>query len=260
MGHERVPVLPRSKSWRKIVTHISQISDFEVSIPQIANATLQNVRKQFGKIHRDEGVKAAFLFLVALSTSRLGDYPDSKSLLPHVDLSLNPSPLQLAVALREWIFSHRQSLEYADIAQKSATDAIVLWTEQEKQQPSLFDKANNVSEIWRKANSGRGFCEVARFFFSKFTERYLNYFLEREASSALPNINDREKFSLSLKKHIDAISKHAFETSRITQSFAAGWFNKYAHQQSLSEKNIEDFLRQAFGKIREELWLELSKQ
>src|SRR5208337_3172713 len=108
-------------------------------------------------------------------------------------------------------------------AQKAATDAIALWTEQQKQQPSIFDKANNVSEIWQKANSGRGFCEVARFFFAKFTERYLNYFLDREASAALPSINDREKFSLSLKEHIDDVSKHAFETAKITQSFAAGW-------------------------------------
>jgi hypothetical protein len=260
MGHERVPVLPRSKSWQKIVTHISQIYDFDVSIPQIANATLQNVRKQFGKLHRDEGVKSAFIFLLALSTSSSKDKPESKSSLPHVDLTPNPSPLQLAVALRKWIFAHRQSFEYADIAQKSATDAIALWTEREKQQPSLFDKANNASQIWRKANTGRGFCEVARLFFSKFTERYLNYFLEREASSALSNIDDREKFSLSLKNYVDAISKHAFETAKITQSFAAGWFNKYAHQQSISKKDVEDFLWLSFGKIREELWREVSNQ
>lgn len=258
MGHERVGILPRSRSWRNIVIQISQVADSEVSVAQIANATLTNVRKQFGEIHQDEGVKAAFLFLVGLASIKTEDSISSKSPIPYVDLSLNPSPLKLAVALRDWIFAHRQSFEYADIAQKAATDAIASWTEQQKQQPSLFDRANNVSDIWLKASSGSGFCEVARFFFAKFTERYLNYFLAREASAVLPSVNDREKFSLCLEEHVDAISKHAFETAKITQSFAAGWFNKYVHQRSLSKKDVEGFLRLAFGKIREELWREIS--
>jgi hypothetical protein len=259
MGHERVGVLPRSMSWRKIVIQISQVADSEASVAQIANATLTNVRKQFGEIHHDEGVKAAFIFLVALADIKSGDAANSQSLIPHVDLSVNPSPLKLAAALRDWIFARRQSFEYADIAQKAATDAIAFWTEQQKQQPSLFDKDNNVSEIWRKASNGGGFCEVARFFFAKFTERYLNYFLAREASAVLPSINEREKFSLSLEKQVDVVSKHAFETAKITQSFAAGWFNKYVRRRSLSEKDVEGFLSLAFGKIREELRREISK-
>jgi hypothetical protein len=260
MGHERVGILPRSMSWRNIIIQISQVAGSEVSVAYIANATLTNVRKQFSEIHKDDGVKAAFIFLVALADVKSQHTQNSESIIPHVDLSLNPSPLKLAIALRDWIFARRQSFEYADIAQKAATDAIAFWTEQQKQQPTLFDKANNVSEIWRRASTGRGFCEVARFFFAKFTERYLNYFLSREASAVLPSINDREKFSLSLEEHVDAVSKHAFETAKITQSFAAGWFNKYVRKGSLSEEEVEGFLQLSFGKIREELWREISRQ
>ncbi len=59
-----------------------------------------------------------------------------------------------------------------------------------------------------------------------------------------------------LIEHIDVTSRHAFETARITQSFAAGWFNKYANKTLPADEDINNFLRIAFGKLREELWRE----
>jgi hypothetical protein len=94
---------------------------------------------------------------------------------------------------------------------------------------------------------------VARIFFAKFTERYLRYFLEREASAELPSLEAREKFSQQLSAHVDAVSQHAFETSKIAQSFAAGWFNNHARNAHPSEREIEGFLGLSFGKLQEEL-------
>ena len=93
-------------------------------------------------------------------------------------------------------------------------------------------------------------------FLSKYTERYLKYFLEREASIALNTVQDRQNFSDNIAEHINAISKHAFETSKITQSFAAGWYNKHAKNNLPTDGEVESFLKLAFGKIREELWRE----
>jgi hypothetical protein len=94
---------------------------------------------------------------------------------------------------------------------------------------------------------------VARTFFASFAERYLCHFLERHASSQLPSISAREDFARSLYKHIDEVSHHAFETAKITQSFAAGWFNKHAVESRPSDREIGGFLAIAFGKLREEL-------
>ena len=115
-----------------------------------------------------------------------------------------------------------------------------------------------MGEIWRRANNAEGFCEVARLFFSKFTERYLNYFLGREASAVLANAGEREQFASQLREHVDTVSKFAFETSRITQSFAAGWFNRHARDQAPSLDELEGFLSIAFGKMREGLMREAS--
>ena len=244
MGHERVGALPHSRPWRNVVAQISNAASSEGSGADVANSTLDNVQARFRHLNRDEGVKAAFEFLIALS---------SGSSSTNIDLSSNPSPLGLAMELRDWVRDHRESIEYADIAQKAATDTIVRWSEQRTEQRSLFGDQDHATEIWRSAGNGTGFCEVSRLFFAKFTERYLNYFLEREASAELTSIEDRDRFSSRLREHIDQVSRYAFETSRITQSFAAGWFNQHVRSGMPSDHEIEGFLYVAFGKIREEL-------
>ena len=251
MGHERSGILPRSQQWRSVVAQIAEFPE-EGKISDVAKATISNVRKQFRQIHRDDGVIAAFGFLIALSRASVSDQYER----PYVDLSSNPSPLRISVKLSEWVKAHTDSFEYADIAQKAATDAVGKWTRQQQQQQPLFPGHSDAAEVWRKADDGRGFCEVARLFFAKFTERYLNYFLEREASSVLPNLQDRDEFSNLLEEHIDDVSSHAFETARIAQSFAAGWYNNHARERMPSNEEIEKFLAVAFGKIREELMRE----
>jgi hypothetical protein len=97
-------------------------------------------------------------------------------------------------------------------------------------------------------------------FFGKFTERYIKYFLDREASAQLPSIEARERFATSLERHIDALARHSFETTKITQSFAAGWYNKHARQSRPNQQTVVAFLSFAMGKLREELLRESSAQ
>ena len=99
----------------------------------------------------------------------------------------------------------------------------------------------------------RDFASSLGFYFGKLTERYLNYFLDRAASSAFPTIKQRDQFQGEIRTHIDDVSKHAFETAKITQSFAAGWFNLHTKEKVPDAKEIEGFLTLAFGKLRDEL-------
>ena len=251
MGHERSGTLPRTQQWLSVVDQIAEFPE-EGKVSDVAKATISNVRRQFLQIHRDDGVKAAFGFLIALSRSSVSVQSED----PYVDLSSNPSPLRISLNLSKWVKAHTNSFEYADIAQKAATDTVGKWTRQQQQQQTIFPEYSDAAEVWRKAGDGGGFCEVARLFFANFTERYLNYFLEREASAVLPSVQERDEFSDLLEEHIDAVSDHAFETARIAQSFAAGWYNNHAREEMPSNEEIERFLAVAFGKIREELMRE----
>jgi len=171
-----------------------------------------------------------------------------------IQVSENPTPLNLVKALRDWVGRSGQSSEYGEIAIRAGSDAVCHWFEANRtSQGALFEQRENAFDTWHGAASGAGFCELARLFFSRFTERYLNYYLEREASASAPSLDARDALRRQLKAHVEDISSHAFETAKITQSFAAGWFNKGLAEQSVSGEEIQAFLRVAFGKIRDEL-------
>jgi len=71
---------------------------------------------------------------------------------------------------------------------------------------------------------------------------------------------ERDEFEKQLAAHVDDVSQHAFETAKITQSFAAGWFNKHAKSGVPTDREITTFLTLAFGKMRAELQREAGGQ
>ena len=257
MGHERVGALPRTQKWRDIVDQLGEAAGLEDDVANIAVAILENVRSQFNNIHADDGVVAAFQFLVALAKSAtLGDLEGS-TFSPEIDLERGPSTLFLIGELRSWVETQQASTEYGDIATRASAETISLWSAKQGMQANLFTGPSDPKHIWQQADNGAGFCEVSRLFFSKFTERYLNYFLGREASASMSSIHERDRFASQLSAHIEGVSTYAFETSRITQSFAAGWFNNHARDTIPSKEESRAFLSVAFGKMREELTREI---
>lgn len=252
MGHERIGALPRTKPWRAVVGDLARLQVEETAgIARIARRTLENVRQRYDRIHTDSGVTAAFTYLLWLSNRALR--PTDIDRLIGINLGQNPSPVRLASKLNEWVSQNADFPEYAEIARRAGGETIAIWTRERGRQRQLFGGEPDASRVWEMAADAGGFCELARLFFAKFTERYLRYFLEREASAELPSLIARERFSQRLWDHVDSVSRHAFETSRITQSFAAGWFNKYARTAQPTDSQIRSFLALAFGKLQEEL-------
>ena len=251
MGHERVGFLPRTQRWRDIVAGIGG-ETFDVG--DVVRQTLDNVRDRLEQIQNDESVVAAFKFLVCLPVAARAISPVDMLREHGIEVPADPSPIALAQALQRFMPERPDSLEYARIAQNAVVDSIAEWAGRvERPEDNLFGVSGQPFDVWRQAADGAGFCELSRIFFGKFTERYLNYFLEREASAVLPSIERRERFADELSRHVDAVSRHAFETAKITQSFAAGWFNKHAKAGVPSDASIQGFLRLAVSKLGEEL-------
>lgn len=224
MGHERVGTLPKTQRWRVIVQQIGSASSADFDPAPLAEQTLRNVRDRFRRIDGDEGTQAAFRFLVSLAVaSRKPDDPQFAELLGAA--AEKATPLKLAAALRRYTADANKVPEYSDIAESAAIDALAGWYESNRPQTlSLFDSFNTPQAAWHRAGNGAGFCELSRLFFTGFVQRHLNYFLEREASSVLGNVEARNHFQAQIEAHVQEVSQHAFETSKITQSWAAGWF------------------------------------
>jgi hypothetical protein len=255
VGHERTGALPQTLSWRQIVATMEQAaSGSDAEIAHLATRTLQQVRDRFEGLHRDPGVQAAFGFLVAVARAEPGPTLESRA-APDPSPLPDATPLRLTVALNDWVDLNAKSREYAELGKRAAAEALTAWHTQQSRQPDLpsTDPRDSSQAAWAAASTGAGFSEITRMFLASFTSRYLRYFLEREASAAIASVVDREQFSERLHRSVDSVSRHAFETARIAQSFAAGWFNKYARDQTPSNARLSGFLKIAFEKLREEL-------
>jgi hypothetical protein len=246
MGHERLGALPRSKVWRDIVHEIGAHANGDAQVADIAEATIRNVQKQIGQLRDDDGFAAAFQFIVGLSVAARQPEPSDYSPWD-IDLPPEPTTIALGLSLRGWIREHSEGGEHVELATQAATDSLAQWKRRYRDvQIGLYEEGPHPYASWREAGKGGGFSELSHLFFSNFTRRYLNYFLEREASSELNTMRDRERFD-------DEVAEHASETAKIVQSFAAGWFNKHAAESLPSEKEVREFLDYSLAKIKEEL-------
>ncbi len=251
MGHERIGFLPLSSKWRKLVTEIGDVGANADAAPRLAHRTLHQVRRRLDGLEQDTGLQAAFSFILALCSRGLkAPGPDQG---PLIDLGQNPSPLEITRRLNTWIDAYTESLEYAELAKRSGADAIAYWTKRSSRQQELFDAHQTAAQIWGEAATGPAFSEISRVFFGKLLERYLKYFLEREASTQFRRIEDRDAFSKNLTRHVDSVARHAFEASKITQSFAAGWYNKNARDATPTYDETRGFLSFALSKLRQEI-------
>jgi len=251
MGHERIGQLPKSQRWRDIVGGVASSYSDRTMVDSVATDTLRAVRQQFRSAQSDESVVEAFSFLVrAAVATRSGQL----SQIANRPINSEVTPLSLAIALRQHLAGASGDPENAIIAKDAAIDAIGKWYSEDRERStgSLFDDEKK-SANWEKLGTGAGFCELSRHFFASFAERYLNFFLDREVASALPTIAARDVFRKELHGHVDDVSEHAFETAKITQSFAAAWFNKHASSGLPDKNTISSFVSYCMSKLRDEL-------
>lgn len=260
MGHKRYGYLPKSKRWRDIVNSLGGYFSGNTDIIEITKNTLRGVQERYSNLKNDPSIKAGFEFLVQISIAFQKNNPikylTEKKILDKEELSLIGLVKGAAKYKNEEVASH----EYQTFAKQAAIDAINNWYKANIERgTNLFSEGIDTTAIFRKTARAEGFCELSRLYFSKLTERYLNYFLEREASSKISNINERERFSNEITKQIDDISKHAFETAKITESFSAGWFNNHVKEKEPTDIELRNFLGVSFGKMKSELLREEAK-
>lgn len=260
MGHKRLGYLPKSKAWRIIVAELAEYALGNSEISSIAQNTLRKVQGQFSSLSNDPSIQSGFEFLLQVSLAFRKENPvkylaDNK-IIEKEELSL----LKLARAATNYKSGEVESHEYQTFARQAAIDAINNWYNNHKDEgETLFSSGSDTTAVFSKIGNGGGFCEISRLYFSKLTERYLKYFLEREAATKITNITARKRFSTEIERHVNDISKHAFETAKITQSYSAGWYNKNVSDEYPKESEVKGFLTYALGKMKSELLMEEMK-
>ncbi len=252
MGHERIGFLPKTKQWKTIVDQLANYGIGSNTVAQIADTTLTCIRTLYEELPYEESLIKSVKFLVLLSTS--ANQPNQQDYLLQNGISVDAqlSLFSILGSANKYIETATDSLECAKIAKDSILQTITAYQRTHTQnQITLFGDGDSES-AWANIGTGAAFCELARSFVATFTDRQLKYFIERSAASAINDYPKLQMFSAGVTEQAEAISHHAFETSKIMQSFAAGWFNKHTANQLPSDDEITSFLRISFGKMREE--------
>jgi hypothetical protein len=252
MGHERVGVLPKTRAWRQLVREMGSSDLSTEQTARIATSVMNLVHSRFEVLQRDSGLVAAFGYLLGLATLEREERPGSEGFYPELGRLEDQSVLDIVRQMSAWVDDHHGAPEYAELAKRAAADAIGFWTARQSEQKQLFSQDFGAREIWGAAANGAAFSELSRVFFGKMIERYLKYFLEREASSEIANLEARTAFNQRLHDHVAKISEHSFETTKIAQSFAAGWYNKNATESRPNPEAVKGFLGFASGKLKQE--------
>jgi hypothetical protein len=251
MGHVRTGFLPHTRQWNAIVGQLSQFGGDVGVVPQIANDTLSAIKTTYAAMPFDESVQKAVAFLATLvfSAKQADQIAYLKANGYAVDDKL--SLFSLISSAQRLIKTETGSLEINKIAKDAAMQAVIIYHDTHQNNQLTLWGGESESPI-QSAGSGAAFCEMARSFFATFTDRQIKYYVERAAASTINDYGELSKFTTALSVQSNAIADHAFETSKIMQSFAAGWFNKHAVTAPPSETDVTNFLRISFEKMREE--------
>ena len=251
MGHIRTGFLPRTKQWNAIVEQLSQFGGDANAVTRIANDTLAAIKKTYAAMPLNESVHKAITFLATLAFS--AKQYDQVTYLKTNGYTIDDklSLFSLISSAQRIINTETGSLEINKIAKDSAMQAIITYHDNHKNNQLTLFCSESKSPI-QFSNSGAAFCEMARSFFAAFTDRQIKYYIERTAASTINDYGELNKFTATLSTQSNTIADHAFETSKIMQSFAAGWFNKHAVSAPPSQAAITNFLRKSFDKMREE--------
>jgi hypothetical protein len=256
MGHEHRGRLPKTQRWTQLVGQLSDYVGGTDQVRQISSTTLNNVQSHFLQCANDPSVVETFRFLVELATAaRTGRLDLFESDSQARFQSLSPIVLSNILADRLGYLARTES---GNLAKEAAVDALAMFYLAKRKQIGLELVPSGPGDDWRDLGSTAEFCALARNFFGSFLNRYLAYFIDREASNAVRHGEARRQLTVQVSEHIRGLAQHSLETALITQSFAAGWFTKNAAAYVPTRARIRGFLAIAFGKLRDEVRREAS--
>ena len=252
MGHIRLGTLPATKRWRDVVATLEgggNVAEVAVSATLAAEGGLKLAAN-------DPLVLFSLSLLTEIPLAARGpefvgdlralglDVPDAPSL---IDLT---SALSRAIDAKALALGERTDL--GEIGQMAAIESVNRLVGAAL--PSLFGPtAEDVRHAVAGLASGKGFALLARCFFAQLTERTLNFYLSRALpdhigpGARFDDSADQERFSHDL-------ARHCWESAKIVEAFAGGWFGKTVYQEGgLTPEKTKGFSAYALQKIRSEL-------
>jgi hypothetical protein len=259
MGHIRLGRLPKTRSWAD-VTDLLELP--ERSTKDVATATINVAKDYLLSLSSDPGLYHSFWLLTQLTwQSRTEKFYEA---LSEIGIEIREEKSALGFISKVSEFSNneirnRPNLSiFSDVAQQSMKEALNRILSERTE--NLFGASiEDIRLALKEIANEKQFAKLSRFYFSSFLNRYLQFFVSKEisnhigANSGFESIKDVAEFD-------EAMRVFCFQSARIIEDFAGGWYSKRNWQGDISQKDAKNFVFVALKKMRDELAMEESKQ
>jgi hypothetical protein len=249
MGHIRLGDLYKTRRWVQVITLLDKEAD-----PQtIASKSMAAAEMGFLKAANDVGFKYTVWLLTQIPLA--AKESDFSSALNKLGLGVPKKAglFDVLGAFTKHIDSYLQrSKARTDISEMAQLAAVEAFSRR-CGESCLFGVTHDiVQKTIKDLSTNKNFALLARDFFSRFTYRYLNYFLSREVSKhvgpgrSIENIDKHTSFN-------EALELHCRQSAVILQKFAGGWFSKTAYETGITQQDAGGFTAVALRKLSSEL-------
>ncbi len=251
MGHLRLGNLHKTRQWMQVIDMLDAGDGAEA----IASGALDASEKAFFEASQDLGFKYTVWLLtqVALAAKREGFRDELVRI--GLDVPKTPGLFDILGAFTKHIDSRLDSKKTrTDISEMCQLAAVEALSERciERSRTLFGMTPDTVKNAFRELSTEKNFALLARDFFSRFTYRYLSYFLSREVpkhvgpNGALATIDEHASFN-------EALALHCRQSAEIVREFSGGWYSKTAHQTGITEDDAGRFAFAALKKLASEL-------
>lgn len=255
MGHTRLGNLPRTRRWGEVVGLLA----CGAGTAQVANATMTAAERGLNLAAEDKALVETVWLLTQLPlAARAKNLKGFVSALRQAGLQVSDEPGVMEVvgafsdAIDTRVSNNGGRTDLGEMAQMAASETIAKVVGTRTQ--SLFGtQPQDVQKALAGLATNRQFSELARQFFSRVTNRCLNYFLSRAVTY---HLGEGKRFATLAQQaeFSKALEIHCRQASKIVEDFSGGWFSKTNWEQGgISREDARGFAHVAMRKLVDEL-------
>lgn len=252
MGHIRIARLPKVRGWKEV---ISLLSTENSSPADISGATARAAKEYFGKIKTDPSLVFTYWLLTQITyKARTVDFANE---LCNIGLNIGEVTSALDFLSNIANFSRVQiklrgeSFPLSEFAQLSLREVLTETIGQHSK--SLFGTTKeDIRLACRRYSNPNQFAKLARLYFSKITNRILQFFVSKESPNQVGKGRKFEDVS-ELADFNSALEGYCYQSAKIVEVFAGGWYSKRNWQGEISESDAQGFVAVAMKKLRTEI-------
>jgi len=253
MGHIRVGRLPKTRKWSQV---IELLNTRDSSPADIAAATVKATKEFLIEKSSDPSLVFSYWLLTQITShSRTKDF-DKKLKKLGLDMTQTNNAFDFIAYLADFTRAQIRlkpdaSFPISEFAQLALRE---VFTETIGQRcRSLFGTTlEDIRLACRNYSSADRFAKLSRLFFSKVLNRCLQFFVSKETAN---NIGRGRKFEdiFELSGFNIALKSYCFQSAKIIEKFAGGWYSKHVWLDKLSENDAKWFVLIAMDKLRTEV-------